>query len=80
MTLQLTSGAVVIGRVESESAGEVRLIVADGKRVRIGVSEIETRIASPSAMPEGLAKVLSPRELRDLVEFLASLSETPAAP
>jgi quinoprotein glucose dehydrogenase len=74
-TLHLESGAVAIGRVEAETGGEVRLVLPDGKRARFKTSEIAARSGSPSAMPEGLAKVLSPREIRDLVEYLAGLRE-----
>jgi quinoprotein glucose dehydrogenase len=36
---------------------------------------VAQRLAGKSAMPEDLVKHLSRREMRDLVEFLASLKE-----
>ena len=47
----------------------------DKQVVTIPKSEIATRERGPSAMPEGLVKTLSKQDLRDLVEFLASLKE-----
>jgi hypothetical protein len=39
----------------------------------IKTSDITRRERGPSAMPEGLAQALTARELRDLVEYLATL-------
>ena len=40
-------------------------------------ADIEERRSGKSAMPEDLGKHLTPRQMRDLVEFLASLKEAP---
>jgi hypothetical protein len=45
----------------------------DGGLIRIRKTEVTSRRAGLSAMPEGSAQFLSKRELRDLVEYLASL-------
>ena len=42
------------------------------KVVSLKKSDITSRASGPSAMPEGLAAVLSKRDFRDLVEFLAT--------
>jgi hypothetical protein len=43
--------------------------------VTVKKSEIKTRENAPSGMPSGLAELLSKGELRDLVEYVASLTE-----
>ncbi|MDZ4861190.1 MAG: PVC-type heme-binding CxxCH protein [Candidatus Hydrogenedentes bacterium] len=40
-------------------------------RITIAKSEIESRVKALSSMPTGLAEILSPRQLRDLIAFLA---------
>ena len=40
---------------------------------KIPLGDIARRERGPSAMPEGLATALTPRELRDLIEYLATL-------
>jgi len=64
-----------VGRVEKESDAEVVLIQADGKRKVIAKSNIESRAVGKSAMPEDLIKVLSKRDIRDLVAFLSTLRD-----
>jgi quinoprotein glucose dehydrogenase len=41
----------------------------------VPADDIESRRTGPSAMPDDLHKKLTRRELRDMVEFLASLKE-----
>jgi len=41
--------------------------------VTVKKSDITERRKGLSAMPDGLADLLSPRELRDLVEYLSGL-------
>ncbi|HEX8912088.1 MAG TPA: PVC-type heme-binding CxxCH protein [Humisphaera sp.] len=43
----------------------------------VAKADVDTRERGPSVMPEGLHKALSKRELRDLVEWLASLKDMP---
>ena len=52
-------------------------MTAEGKPVAVPKDTIEERKRGPSAMPADLVKKLSRTELRDLIEFLASL-KTPA--
>jgi quinoprotein glucose dehydrogenase len=47
----------------------------DQQMITIPKDNIASRERGPSAMPEGLVKALSKRELRDLVEYLASRKE-----
>jgi quinoprotein glucose dehydrogenase len=63
----------VEGRILSEDAEKLHLIESDGRTVEIEKSEIESRKVGISAMPAGLAQHLSPTEMRDLIEFVATL-------
>ncbi|HXE52843.1 MAG TPA: HEAT repeat domain-containing protein, partial [Tepidisphaeraceae bacterium] len=71
--IKLKDGRTETGIVKSENERSVQLIDADGKRIRVRKSEIVARARGQSAMPEGLDKVLSKRDLRDLVAYMASL-------
>jgi quinoprotein glucose dehydrogenase len=73
VVLTLTNGKIVTGIVKSEDAKEVRLITAEGQLVAVPKKQIDERLAGRSAMPDDLMRFLSRSELRDLVEFLASL-------
>jgi hypothetical protein len=41
--------------------------------VKVAKKDIESRDKGLSAMPEGMGELLTKREIRDLVEFLATL-------
>lgn len=71
--LILTDETFETGRIEQESDQEVVLILPSGATRRIDSSLIDSRKHTLSAMPEGLHEALSKHELRDLIEFLASL-------
>jgi quinoprotein glucose dehydrogenase len=75
VVLLLKSDAVESGRIEAETPTEVALILADGSRKKFATKDIQARKVGMSPMPEDLAKKLSKRDLRDLVEFLAGLKE-----
>jgi quinoprotein glucose dehydrogenase len=75
VVLLLKSEAVESGRIEVETEKEVALILGDGTRKKIAKKDIQARKVGLSPMPEDLVKKLSKRELRDLVEFLASLKD-----
>ena len=67
------SGKVFSGIIREETDQQVKLITAEGNIVTIPNLEIEERTRGRSAMPEDLVKKMSRFELRDLVEFLATL-------
>ena len=73
ITLVLDSGRLVAGMLKAEDAQQVTVETADGKTVTITVKEIDERTPPKSAMPP-MGKVFTPRELRDVIEFLATLS------
>ncbi|MBV8878648.1 MAG: HEAT repeat domain-containing protein, partial [Planctomycetaceae bacterium] len=72
---QLQSDAIETGRVERENEREVVLLMADGTRKTLAKNDIKARKVGLSAMPEDEVKHLTRRELRDVIEFLASLKE-----
>jgi quinoprotein glucose dehydrogenase len=71
--VRLNNGNTQIGIVKKETADELELVDADGHKITIHKSDIKTRESGQSAMPEGFGKILSKRDLRDLVEYLSSL-------
>ena len=71
--IETKSGVTHAGVVKSETTADLVLQTLDAGTITLSLAEIESRVVGPSAMPEGLDKLLSRRELRDLVEFLASL-------
>ena len=55
----------------------MELIQNDGSQVRVLQDEIIARKKGQSSMPNDLVQFMSPRELRDLVEYLVSLQVNP---
>lgn len=70
-------GQVFTGLVTKETEDIVELIAADGTRNTIEKELIIARKKGKSSMPAGLADLITPRELRDLVAYLASLQVDP---
>jgi quinoprotein glucose dehydrogenase len=73
ITLVLNSGRLVAGTLKTEDAQQVTVETADGKSASVPLTEIDERTPPKSAMPP-MGKVLTPRELRDVIEFLATLT------
>ncbi len=80
VVLATSDGKVITGVFRGEDDKEVRLMTAEGKPVTVPKDAIEERKRGPSAMPADLAPKLTKAELRDLVEFLASLKTQPRKP
>lgn len=71
-TLTLASGEEVSGVVTLETEDDLTVTsVADGKKRQLKTAEIVQRTPLPSPMPPYFSTVLSKREIRDLIEFLA---------
>ncbi|QDU43847.1 HEAT repeat protein [Symmachiella dynata] len=70
--LVLESGKTLAGIVKEEDAKQLKLMTSDGKTITVPIAHIEERVKGKSAMPEDLTKQLTPFDLRDLVEFLAT--------
>lgn len=74
LSIILTSDGVVHqGVVKKEDDKTVTIITPEAKTVVLKKADIEDRKTGKSAMPEDTMKHLSPRELRDLVEYLSGL-------
>jgi len=70
--LKLTSGEEISGVLTQENGQDVIVTsVVDGKKRRILIADIVERTPLPSPMPPHFGMVLSKREIRDVVEFLA---------
>jgi len=68
---ELEDGRVVGGIITGESAGEIILTVDAQKQLHIDRSNITQILPSAvSPMPNGIATILSPQELADLLTFL----------
>lgn len=72
VTLVMNDGKIYGGLIRSEEMGEIVLEQPNGVRVTLKTADVDERSAPKSAMPE-MNRALSPRELRDVVEFLANL-------
>ena len=66
-------GRTVSGIVKAETDEVVTILTGDGREERLATASIEDRTTGASAMPADIAAKLTPRELRDLVEWLAGL-------
>ncbi len=69
----LDDGRLMSGVLRGEDEQSLQLVTAEGKLLTIDKSTIDERASGPSAMPDTVAKFLTKSELRDLVEYLASL-------
>ena len=65
------------GIVRKETDEFVQIVDADAKLMTIDKEEIDLRRKGKSAMPEDSVKYLSPKQIRDLVSFLATLQTEP---
>ena len=73
VVISLKSGKTVTGVLRSSAGGKMTLVTAEGVEMSIPAADIDEHDRGPSAMPADLVNKLTRRELRDLVEFLASL-------
>lgn len=73
----LKDGTVKTGVLRRETADSVTIQTPGEEPETIKTADIATRDAVPSGMMPGLDVLLTKRELRDLVEYLASLKTDP---
>jgi quinoprotein glucose dehydrogenase len=71
--IKLKDGRTVAGIVKKDTDTDLEVLDADAHLTVVPKADIVTRQRGQSAMPEDLVKLLSKRDLRDLVEYLASL-------
>lgn len=72
-TFLTSDGVVHQGVVLKADAATVTIITPEAKTIVLKKADIEDRKTGKSAMPEEAIKLLSLRELRDLVEYLSGL-------
>ena len=70
-------GVIHTGIVKEETDTTLSLLSPEGKVIKIDVDAIEDREQGQSSMPEKLEQLLTREELRDLVEYLATLKQAP---
>ncbi|MBC7855562.1 MAG: c-type cytochrome [Pirellulaceae bacterium] len=74
-----SSGNSFTGIIKKESDEKLDLMTAEGKLISLAKEDIEQRRPAKSAMPDDLTKHLNKFEVRDLLEYLSTLSTDPAA-
>ncbi len=80
VVVTLKSGGVAAGTVASETADMLNLRDTDNNLHEIKKLDIAKREGAPSAMPEIFGMILTKSDLRDVIEYLASLRERPDRP
>jgi quinoprotein glucose dehydrogenase len=73
VTLKLKDGKSVSGVLKAETDTDYSVDVVDKGITKIAKANVASRSPGQSPMPEGLWKALSKQDMRNLVEFLASL-------
>lgn len=73
--LELSDGRKVSGVLRKKSPEKYVLLSAENKVLEVAAGDVERERTDRSAMPEDAVQKLSRRELRDLVEFLATLQD-----
>lgn len=74
VSLELTDGQNIVGILMEEKKDELILKTFEAEPLDIPLARIAKRTNIPSSMP-AMGSLMSKREIRDLVEFLASLKE-----
>lgn len=76
VTLSTKDNQMLAGRLVKEAGGQLTLETMDEKgkatTVNVPAEKVKERLGAPSPMPENIRDQLSKRELRDLVEYLAT--------
>jgi quinoprotein glucose dehydrogenase len=74
VTVDLKDGRNITGMLKGETYQELNIFSLESNAlVKVRKNDILTRVKGLSGMPEGLAEILSRPDLRDLIEFLATL-------
>ncbi|WP_254506957.1 PVC-type heme-binding CxxCH protein [Anatilimnocola floriformis] len=72
VTLQMNDGTSVAGQIKFEKDGVIELLTPQGSTLKLKAADVEERSQPTSAMPP-MDKVLTLREIRDVVEYLSTL-------
>ena len=73
----MKDGSIQAGVIQSETAATLTLQQPGDQPFTLNTADIAKREPVPSGMLPGLGELLTPRELRDLVEYCASLKAVP---
>ena len=79
LIIKLRNGESYVGLLKDDDLENIILDSAEDGLLRIPKASIESLDLGLSAMPADVTTMLSRRELRDLVEFLASQKQPPPA-
>lgn len=71
----LNSNSGLSGTLKSETESNLVLVTPEDGPVTVQKAEVKQRWLGASPMPEGIWQTLSKQELRDLIEFVATLPE-----
>jgi quinoprotein glucose dehydrogenase len=71
VVVEKVDGTTVTGILKQESATALGIQTPEEGLIQVPKSGIRARERGPSAMPDGLAELMTLRELRDLVEALS---------
>ncbi|HZV33401.1 MAG TPA: c-type cytochrome, partial [Verrucomicrobiae bacterium] len=72
--VEMKNGQSYAGVVKSQDDQYLNIFsVEDNSLVKLKKADIKTQVKGPSPMPEGMGNILSKQDLRNLVEFLATL-------
>jgi putative heme-binding domain-containing protein len=74
VAIVLDSGKVVAGKIKAEDEETLTLVTPENRTIRIDRDNVDEQTAATSAMPE-MTMNLTVREIRDLVEYLATLGK-----
>lgn len=70
------NGLGISGTLRSETESNLVVVTPEDGPVTLQKSDIQQRWFGPSPMPEGIWQLLTKQELRDLIEFVATLKPT----
>jgi quinoprotein glucose dehydrogenase len=73
VTVTLKDGRAFGGVAKSETANELVLDVPEDGLMKLKKNDIQQRVRGLSAMPDGMANQLTKQDLRNLVEYLATV-------
>ncbi len=75
LVVTMKNGDIQAGIVKGETATDLVLQMPPAPAVTLKKADIKSREAAPSGMPPNMGDLLTPREIRDLIEFMASLKD-----
>ena len=73
LLITMKSGVAYAGVIKSETASELQILSPEDGVLTLKKAEIKSREKGLSAMPEGFGAILTRQDIRNLVEFIATL-------